>query len=80
MSMRVRARVLIPVALFVAVAIPALLIPTGAGHDTGPALPSQTSVSETDPLKWETGSTPSDSEGRVTPEEVSQCLECYLGD
>ena len=79
MDMRVRAKVLIPVALFVAVAIPALVIPTAAGHDAGPA-PSQAGASQTDPLQWGANETTRDFDGQVTPEEVGQCLECYLGE
>jgi len=79
MDTRVRARVLIPVALFVAVAIPALLIPTALGHDAGTA-PCRTGVGEDSPLNWETEWTLRSFDGRITPEEVSECLECYLGE
>jgi len=79
MDMRIRARVLIPAVLFLAVALPAVVIPTATGHDAGPAS-SQIGANQTDPLKYETNWTPGDFDGQVTSDDVNQCLECYLGE
>ncbi len=80
MGVRVRARVLIPTLLFMLVALPALLVPTVAGHEAGPSLPPQGDAGEPDPLKREADWTSRSFEWRVTSDEVNEYLESYIGD
>ena len=80
MDVRVRARVLIPTLLFMLVALPALLVPTVAGHEAGPSPAPQGDAGEADPLKRETDWTPRNFEWRVTSSEINEYLESYIGD
>ncbi len=79
MDTRVRAKVIIPTLLFLAVTLPALLIPIVTGHEADPA---PTPVDETvgvNPLDWETDGAPRNFDWRVTSDEVAERLDQYLG-
>ena len=80
MGVRVRAKVLIPTLLFMLVALPALLVPTVAGHEAGPSLPPQDETGEADLFERGADSTPRNIEWGVTSGEISDCLESYIGD
>jgi hypothetical protein len=66
--------------LFVVVALPAMLIPTVSGHEAETSLPPQGELGEADPFQWGADVTPRDFDWELTPEEVEDCLDCYLGE
>jgi hypothetical protein len=79
MDTRIRAKVIIPTLLFLALVLPALLIPIATGHDSDPAPPPVDETAGANPLDWETDGASRNFYWRVTPDEVSERLDQYLG-
>ena len=80
MNMHIRARVLIPTLLFMAIAIPAILVPTITAQQAEQSANTQHNTDAADPMQWGIDHNPYDSEWQLSPEEVKECLECYLGE
>jgi hypothetical protein len=79
MDTRLRAKVIIPTLLFLAVTLPALVIPIVTGHEADPAPPPGDETAGANPLDWETDGASRNFDWRVTSDEVSERLDQYLG-
>lgn len=77
--MKIRAKVLIPTLVFVAIAIPGILVPTTFANQADPVLNPQYNIEAADPLRWETKSDVVDPEWQLTPQELDQCLDRFIG-
>ena len=80
MGTKVRAKILIPVLLFLAVTMPAILIPTIPRSQAEPAAHTTNDTISVDPMQWETGSKLSDTDWQLGPHEVQRYLESFLGE
>ena len=80
MGTKVRAKVIIPVLLFLAVTMPAILIPTIPRSQAEPASHTANDTVPVDPMQWETGSKLSDADWQLGPREVQRYLESSLGE
>ena len=80
METKVRAKVLIPVLLFLAVTIPAILIPTIPRNQVEPASHTTYDTTQVDPLQWKTESELSDTNWQLGPREVERYMESLLGE
>ncbi len=79
MDMRVRAKVIIPTLLFMAVTLPVLLIPIATGNRVDPASTPVDDTAGAHPLDWGTDGATNDFEWRVPQDEVAARLDQYLG-
>ncbi len=79
MDTKIRAKVIIPTLLFLALTLPALLIPIVTGHEADPAPPPVDETAGAHPLDWGTDGATNDFEWRVPQDEVAARLDQYLG-
>ncbi len=79
MDMRVRAKVIIPTLLFLAVTLPVLLIPIATGNRTDSALTPVDETAGPHPLDWGTDGATNEFEWRVPQDEIAARLDQYLG-
>ena len=80
MDMKIRAKILIPTLLLLALALPAILIPTIPKNQATPPLDATYDTVPFDPLQWDTNSKPSLTDWQLDSDDIDQCLECFLGE
>ena len=80
MDTRVRAKLLIPVMVFLAIAIPAIIIPIHLFSEANPSPVSPNNPDLIDPLGLEDEWNPGDRERQVDENEVHRYLDHYLNE
>ena len=80
MNTKIRAKVLIPTLLFLAVALPAMLIPTIQDNQVTPSSDAIHDTTQADPVLWETDSNTSNTVHQLNPGEVNRYLDHFLGE
>jgi hypothetical protein len=80
MNIRIRAKVLIPTLLFVALALPAMLIPIILNTQATASVDATHETAPFDPMEWETDSKTSPTVHQVNPDEIDKYLDSFLGE